>query len=658
MVVRQHELLRRGPGLFTTALGMAMLCTACVAPELEDVENVKIGTHVDDWRDEVIYQLLTDRFANGDARNDHRVDTSSLARYQGGDYQGIIDHLDYLEELGVTTLWISPIVMNVDHDAGFDAYHGYWAVNLERLNPHFGDLATLRRLVNEAHARDMKIVLDLVTNHLGQVFYYDINNNGQPDEWLAGGGETVFTPRQPAAGESFEDWANSQGSSSTHGMPGSSSSAENSGITRVTEYDPEYDRRGVQGFTSLGLSGPAPIRFFDDPAIWRVQPEPAIFQRPEAYNRRGRVSNWDCKLGKLPGVDLDICDQVVLGDFPGGLKDLNTQNPKVREALIDAYVNWVLKTDIDGFRIDTLKHVEHDFWRVWGEQVRTRLKKAGKTNFIMFGEAFDGSDKLVGSYTHKGMMDSVFYFPQRFQVFNDVFRRNGPTANVERLLTARETHYGKEAQAGGIGIAPNRALVNFMDNHDVPRFLFTRGEGYDTPVCIESDNCTQALRAALTYLFTEDGIPCLYYGTEQEFQGGNDPGNREPLWHSKFKTDGETFRHISKVLGIRRTHEALRRGSFKPVWTTEHVGSEEDAGMLAFERATDGDYALVVINTSPTHTSATASGAALMTLGSLPAGVSTLKDELGTLDAVSVPANKQLKITLPPYGAAILVPQR
>ena len=654
MVVRQHKLLSALVGAVSSAL-----LSGCVAPELDDVEQVKLGTHVEDWRDEVIYQLLTDRFANGDPRNDHRVDTSSLARYQGGDYQGILDHLDYLEELGVTTLWISPIVLNVDHDAGFDAYHGYWAVNLERLNPHFGDLATLRRLVNEAHARDMKIVLDLVTNHFGQVFYYDINNNGQPDEWLAGGGETVFTPRQPANGESFEEWANNQGSSSTIGMPGSSTSAQNSGITRVTEYDPEYDPRGIQGFTSLGLSGAAPIRFFDDPAIWRVVPEPEIFRHAEAYNRRGRVSNWDCKLSKLPGVDVDICQQVVLGDFPGGLKDLNTQNPKVRAALIDSYVDWVLKTDVDGFRIDTLKHVEHDFWREWGREVRARLKKAGKSNFIMFGEAFDGSDSLVGSYTQAGMMDSVFYFPQRFQVFNDVFRKHGPTANVERLLQAREQHYGKAAQPEGIGVAPNRALVNFMDNHDVPRFLFTEGEAWETPVCKESKNCTQALRAALTYLFTEDGIPCMYYGTEQEFTGGNDPGNREPLWHSKYRSDGVTFQYIRKVLDIRREHEALRRGSFKPVWTTEHVGSEPDAGMLAFERASGSDYALVVINTHPTQTSSTVNGDAVMTLGSLPAGVTRLSDALGTLKApLTVSAQKTLQVSLPPYGAAILVPAR
>ena len=241
------------------ALATSVLCGSCVHDELGAVRQARVSTHVTDWRDQVIYQLLTDRFANGDAATDDRVEPTALARYQGGDWQGIIDELDYLEELGVTSLWISPIVLNVDADAGFDAYHGYWAVNLNRLNPHFGDLASLRAFTNAAHARGISVILDIVTNHLGQVFYYDINNNGQPDDSLIGAG--------------------------TMGSP----------LLRITEYDPDYDPRGIQGYTSLGESGPAPIRFFNQPQIFRVPPEPAIFQDPTAYHLRGRVTS--CHIG-------------------------------------------------------------------------------------------------------------------------------------------------------------------------------------------------------------------------------------------------------------------------------------------------------------------------------------------------------------------------
>lgn len=534
---------------FFSALGAAALSLAmgsCAQDGLGTLGTVQVTTHVDDWRGEIIYQLLTDRFANGDAATDHRIEPLALARYQGGDWQGIIDQLDYLEELGVTSLWISPIVLNVDHDAGFDAYHGYWAVDLERLNPHFGDLATLRAFVREAHGRGMSVILDIVTNHLGQVFYYDINNNGQPDDSLIGGG--VSSP-----------------------------------LTRITEYDPDYDPRGIQGYTSLGESGPAPIRFFNMPDIFRVPPRPELFQDPSVYNRRGRVTSYD------------IREQVLYGDFPGGLKDLNTEDQRVRDEMVRLYTNWILTTDIDGFRIDTIKHVDDGFWLDFAPRIRQNLAAAGKSNFFMFGEAFDGDDALIGSYTRPGMLDSVFYFSHKFWVFSDVFTNEGPTTQISRLYAQRDTNYGTVPQDGGIGAAPRDVLVNFLDNHDVPRFLYNRPDA----------GGPDALRSALAYLLTEDGIPCLYYGTEQDFAGGNDPANREPLWWSGYATDGTTFRWIARLTRIRRGYLALTHGDFHVAWATEHTAEESDAGVIAFERRLDDQHVLVVINTQGRHASRT-----------------------------------------------------
>ncbi|MBX7196097.1 MAG: alpha-amylase [Sandaracinaceae bacterium] len=537
------------------AAALSITVGSCAQDDLGTLGRVTLSPHVDDWRDEIIYQLLTDRFANGDAATDYRVAPSALARYQGGDWQGIIDHLDYLEDLGITSIWISPIVLNVDHDAGFDAYHGYWAVDLERLNPHFGDLATLRAFVREAHARGMSVILDIVTNHLGQVFYYDINNNGQPDDSLIGGG--VRSP-----------------------------------LTRITEYDPDYDPRGIQAFTSLGESGPAPVRFFDMPEIFRVPPNPPLFQDPSVYHRRGRVTSYDVR------------EQVLFGDFPGGLKDLATEDPRVRDEMVRVYTDWILTTDIDGFRIDTLKHVDDGFWLDFAPRIRQNLAAHGKTNFFMFGEAFDGDDELIGSYTQPGMLDSVFYFSHKFWVFSDVFQNEGPTTQISRLYAQRDTNYSSIPQEGGIGARPRDVLVNFMDNHDVPRFL------YDRPDAGGPD----ALRSALAYLLTEDGIPCIYYGTEQDYAGGNDPANREPLWWSGYATDGVTFQWIARLTRIRRGYAALTHGSFDVVWATDHVADESDAGVVAFERRIDtGDYALVVINTQGRHASRTSADGNTMT---------------------------------------------
>ncbi|MCS6799795.1 MAG: alpha-amylase family glycosyl hydrolase [Myxococcota bacterium] len=572
----------------------ALVGWGCASDALEPVREVRLGTHVEDWRDEILYQIVVDRFANGDPRNDWRVDPDwrALGRYKGGDWQGIIERLDYLEALGVTAIWISPIVLNVDTDAGVDGYHGYWQVDLERLNPHFGDLATLRALVRACHARGIKVVLDVVTNHMGQVFYYDINMNGRPDVLVAGSGTR-------------------------------------SAVTHVTEYDPDYDPRGIQAFTSLGEAGPAPIRFFDMPEIFRVPPSPAVLRRPEAYHRRGRVTDWGVR------------EQVLFGDFPGGLKDLATGEPAVREALVDAFVRWVLWTDVDGFRIDTLKHVEHEFWAYFAPEVRRRLAAAGKRNFILFGEAFDGDEALVGSYTAPGLLDSVFHFPHKFQVFDDVFLRGAPTRRIEALLERRETFFGTEPQPDGIGIAPARALVHFIDNHDVPRFLFYT----DDP---------RRLRAALAYLLTQDGIPCIYYGTEQDFFGGNDPANREPLWWSGYRTDGETFRWIARLTRIRRALEPLRRGDFRLRWVSDRVGDEADAGIVAFERVTpSGGYALVVINARDGERR-TAFGGEVMRVGEQAPPGTVLVDVLGG-ERFTVASSGTLEVRVGPYGARILV---
>src|SRR5215831_157569 len=178
----------RSPALGRSLLfALALAAPACVSVPEAGKQPI-LATHVRDWREEVIYQVLIDRFANGDVNNDFRVQEGALARYQGGDWKGIEEHLDYFTDLGVTTLWISPVVKNVETDADVDAYHGYWAQDLTLTNPHFGDLAALRSMIASAHDAGLKVVLDIVTNHMGQVFYYDMNLNGHPDIYISGTG--------------------------------------------------------------------------------------------------------------------------------------------------------------------------------------------------------------------------------------------------------------------------------------------------------------------------------------------------------------------------------------------------------------------------------------------------------------------------------------
>jgi glycosidase len=595
------------------ALALAVVAThttACV--QIPDQgKQPALATHVVDWRDEVIYQVLIDRFADGNVNNNFGVRPGALARHQGGDWRGLEDHLGYLQEMGVTTLWISPIVKNVETDADVDSYHGYWAQDLTQLNPHFGDLASLRSLVASAHDRNMKVVLDIVTNHMGQAFYYDMNLNGHPDIYIGGTGTT-------------------------------------SPLTRVSEYDPDWDARGVQAQTSLGLDGRAPMIFIDDPAINRVPPGCIDTLSPDGRCILGSARGYH-GFGRILNYDDD--KQRMLGDFPGGLKDVATELDEVRQVMIDSYARWVELLDLDGFRIDTVKHVEHEFWQVFSKAVRQRLAAQGKANFLMFGEAFDGNDELLGSFTRPGELDSVFYFSQHFQVFRDVFQNahdvktQKGTSQIRTLWESRAKSYGSAPQDNGIGVAPTKALVNFLDNHDVSRFLF------------EAQGDVPALRNALTLLLTEDGIPCVYYGTEQDFAGGNDPANREVLWTTGFATTGDTFRHVSKLAGLRRDYAALRRGDTKVVYATDHVGDEPDAGVFAFERAA-GDagasYALVVMNTNARHKSTTSDASGMKVNAAVGSSLVDVLDPART--AYAVGSDQTLRLTLGPQSAMVLVP--
>mgnify|MGYP000863052275 FL=1 len=581
-------------------VGLMAGYSACVS--LPEDTKPALKTWVEDWRDEVIYQVLVDRFADGDVNNNYLVRPGALARYQGGDWKGLEDHLDYVKTLGVTTLWISPVVKNVETDADVDAYHGYWAQDLTQTNPHFGNKAELRSLTKKAHALGLKIVLDIVTNHMGQAFFYDMNLNGKADIQIGGTGTS-------------------------------------SPLTRISEFDPDWDPRGVQASTSLGLAGRAPLVFINDPTINRIPPQPGILGTARAYHGRGRIINYDEEA------------QTQLGDFPGGLKDVATEDPEVRATMVDAYTRWAEEVDLDGFRIDTVKHVEHEFWQTFGPAVRQRLAKQGKKNFLMFGEAFDGNDVKLGSYTKNEELDSVFYFSQHYQVFRDIFeyahdaKAQKGTDQIQKLWDDRFKNWGDKPAEGGIGVAPNKVPVGFLDNHDVARFLF------------EAKGDVAALRNALTLLSLEQGIPCIYYGTEQDFAGGNDPANREVMWPTGYSTSGDTFRHLAKVLRVRKTYEVLRRGDAKVVWATAHTQSEEDAGIFAFERAggdADG-YALVVLNTNGRKASSTSDGAAAMK-SSKPG--TTFVDVLDPKRATYTSGGDgTLKISVPAQSGMVLIPQ-
>lgn len=597
----------------------AALClssTACM--DFQGLEEpIEMSTHVGDWRDQIIYQVMIDRFADGDFGLNFMNDTTAQARWHGGDWAGLESQLDYLDELGVTALWISPVYKNVETDADVDGYHGYWPQDFTSPNPHFGDVAALRSLTSAAHERDMLIIIDVVTNHVGQLFYYDINLNGNADEQVRGSGDQ-------------------------------------SEVIHINEHDPDFDPRGIQSETSLGEAGPAPVIFKHDPATNHMPPWPEVLQHAAAYNKRGRTVNFDDP------------DQLLHGDFPGGLKDLDTTRCDVKQAMVDVYARWVELTDVDGFRIDTVKHVEREFWRYFTQKVRQRLADGGKERFFMFGESFDGRPDMVSVFTQNDLpeaseleresqcvtdgrqltgdqLDGMFDFPQYYQVIRDVFQNAQSTDRIDALWSSRQAIYGTVPNELGTGLPPIKTLVSFIDNHDVPRYLY------------EGD--PNGLHLALLYVMTSQGIPCIYYGTEQRFDGGNDPANREDMWLSGFDREAPTYQWVQKLSRLRGAYPALRRGDQSVAWASERFEAESDAGIFAYERMggyAQGGYALIVLNTSQTQDSTTAFEDTTMVV-SQPDGA-VLVDVIAG-ESYTVGAGGTLPITLAPQTGAVLVPQ-
>jgi len=389
------------------------------------------------WQDETIYFLMVDRFNNGDTSNDKNVDTKDPKAYQGGDFQGVIDKLDYIKDMGFTAIWLTPIFDNQPL-----GYHGYWITDFYKTEEHFGSIDTFKKLVDEAHKRDMKVMVDFVVNHVG--------------------------PEHP--------WVN----------------------------DPQK-------------------------SDWFHENQPMNFDNEESLQNA-----W-------------------LYDLP----DLNTENPEVKNYLFDAAKWWIEETDVDGYRLDTVRHVPQEFWTEFSEEV-----KSVKEDFYLLGEVFDRDPQKIAKYNDVGI-DGFVNFPQAEEM-RSVFQK--PDTSMDRLFNFwkyNETYYDDPYLMG-----------TFIDNHDMERF---------TRLLVQEKLFPGTRwKLALTYMYTTPGIPIVYYGSEIAVDGGNDPDNRRFM---NFRADEELIDYITQLGKLRQDYPALTRGTIEPVY--------EKGGMGIFKR-TYGDQTLVI----------------------------------------------------------------
>ncbi len=272
-----------------------------------------------------------------------------------------------------------------------------------------------------------------------------------------------------------------------------------------------------------------------------------------------------------------------------GLDDLNTANPRVREALRESYGYWIKEAGVDGYRIDTVIYVEHDYWHDFMHStdpeapgMNLAAKTTGREDFLTFGEAFIGADPLdntgdvqVASYLgtdEKPELKAVLNFPLYFTI-DRVFSQGQPTSHLGfRLRTASDS-----------SIYKNPFIIpNFIDNHDTQRFISTAN--------------SVALQQALMLLMTIPGIPVIYQGTEKLFSqqraslfaNGWGSGGKD-----HFSETSEMYRFVKNLIEIRTGNKVFSRGNLA-ILQDSPVGP----GVLAYKREYRDQTAVIIFNTA------------------------------------------------------------
>lgn len=244
-----------------------------------------------------------------------------------------------------------------------------------------------------------------------------------------------------------------------------------------------------------------------------------------------------------------------------GLPDLAQENPEVEQYLFDTAEFWISELGVDGFRLDTVKHVPKSFWETFVDHV-----KGLDPDFYMLGEVWTNNPQYIAEYEKTGI-DSFVNYPM-YETVVDTFKQ--PGQSLDPLFAIWERNKSVLERPEWLG--------NFIDNHDNQRFIRTAIENQQHP--------RTRLKLALTYLYTAPGIPVIYQGTEIPMDGGEDPDNRRMV---NFAAQDEELRDYIKRLGeLRQRNPALRRGDFEQVY--------QEGAFSIFQRTYQDQTMLIAIN--------------------------------------------------------------
>ncbi|MBV1909319.1 MAG: hypothetical protein KUG78_08350, partial [Kangiellaceae bacterium] len=421
-----------------------------------------------DVRDDIFYFVLPDRFNNGDPSNDNGsksiaissggFDLSSTRGFHGGDIKGIEQKLDYLQQMGITAIWMTPLLRNRTIQADGIAHHGYWIVDFTQIDPHFGSNDDLKSLIKLAHKKNMKVFFDIITNHTADVIKYRQCHQSDGTAKLDLKGKPI--KRCP-----FKS------------------------TQQVSEGDV---------YTPFVLEQEAQVK------------TPSWLNDPNYYHNQGD-SVWSG-------------ESSLNGDF-NGLDDLNTADPKVLSGMIEIYQNLIKEFNPDGFRIDTVKHVDLSFWQTFSPSIVEFAKNQGLPNFHVFGEVYDPNPESLSRFTTQGKLPSVLDFGFQ-QAAADIFYRGKSPTVAQKLFAQDNLYKDHDSQAD--------LLMTFLGNHDMGRagYFINQSIGKDIISSSAEDKLQRSILSH-AYMFLSRGIPVVYYGDEQGFTGdGNDIAAREDMFPS------------------------------------------------------------------------------------------------------------------------------
>lgn len=459
-------------------------------------------------KDEIFYFVMPDRFHNGNPLNDAGdpakpisfggLDKTSKWAFHGGDISGLEAKLDYLQGMGITAIWMTPILRNKAVQKDGFGHHGYWVIDFTEIDPHFGSNHDLKHLIEQAHTRNIKVFFDIITNHTADVIKYKECHNDDGSYRKASQKGCVYLD------------ANKRSKGSTY-----------------TPFVPENEQN---------------VKV------------PAWLNHPKYYNNLGD-STWEG-------------ESAIKGDF-AGLDDLDTSQAEVTKGLTQIFKNLVSEFKPDGFRIDTVKHVDIEFWQTFSPALVDHAKAQGIPNFFMFGEVYDGNPAGLSKFTGIGQLQSVLDFGFAFNAQDVVFSQKS-TKQLTQLYDNDD--YFRDENSG-----PNE-LLTFLGNHDMGRVGYFIDKAQ--PRASEADRLAFT-KLAHALMFFSRGVPVVYYGDEQGFTGdGGDVDAREDMdpslvaqyndnaligtnkstRHSNFDTFHPLYQFIKQLSHLRLSHSSLRSG--------------------------------------------------------------------------------------------------